>query len=443
MKKRYTLLLLVLCLGIITRTTAQLNELLKRIKTTQRSPTDAQQHQVIDKSDDQQASGAIISVRYRDKLGKLKTVKAKTKKLSLKRKKPKKSSKLKKNKGLVTKQKLRKKKKKGSKLSFQTLLPTTPVATDVIYEYEYDDEYEYEDYDYYDAPQNDVIIPVFGPNDHDPHHSVPVRIHEDHRPHSFGHNKPHYNRNPHHTNKHHDKKPGYSHVTVETPAYRYNIENYGESHHGYGHQNRPKGAYTPHVKHGYEEQSNYRPQFGYPKKIYPEKPHYPPPKPYYPQPEPHYPINPYHHQPPPSHGYPHQEEIFLTPYAPQPKPYYIQDPYHHYHPDPYPAQHHYPPKPLPPLYHKIPPPIHEAVVVHQEAAPYQHRYGNYHRRPHPSYHHQAPVHHAPPTLDEVLVPLPTAVVDGRAYGADLVGNFEHHTGSFGPDGFYANYYDEK
>ena len=34
-------------------------------------------------------------------------------------------------------------------------------------------------------------------------------------------------------------------------------------------------------------------------------------------------------------------------------------------------------------------------------------------------------------------------VDGRAYGSDLVGNFDQHTGNFGPSGFYANFYDEK
>ena len=34
-------------------------------------------------------------------------------------------------------------------------------------------------------------------------------------------------------------------------------------------------------------------------------------------------------------------------------------------------------------------------------------------------------------------------LDGRAYGADYVGAFEHHTGTLGPFGFYANFYDEK
>ena len=59
------------------------------------------------------------------------------------------------------------------------------------------------------------------------------------------------------------------------------------------------------------------------------------------------------------------------------------------------------------------------------------------------------------------MPLEEGEVDGRAFGADLVGGFDHHTGlwphdimidkvllfsfsgEFGPFGFYANYYDQK
>ena len=50
-----------------------------------------------------------------------------------------------------------------------------------------------------------------------------------------------------------------------------------------------------------------------------------------------------------------------------------------------------------------------------------------------------------PSVSPLIVPTPHAAprIDGRAYGADLVGNFDHHTGSLGPFGFYANYYDEK
>ena len=36
-----------------------------------------------------------------------------------------------------------------------------------------------------------------------------------------------------------------------------------------------------------------------------------------------------------------------------------------------------------------------------------------------------------------------ARIDGVAYGLDRVGNFNHHTGTLGPFGFYANFYDEK
>ena len=32
---------------------------------------------------------------------------------------------------------------------------------------------------------------------------------------------------------------------------------------------------------------------------------------------------------------------------------------------------------------------------------------------------------------------------GLAYGLDYVGTFRHHTGTLGPFGFYANFYDEK
>ena len=36
-----------------------------------------------------------------------------------------------------------------------------------------------------------------------------------------------------------------------------------------------------------------------------------------------------------------------------------------------------------------------------------------------------------------------ARIDGVAYGLDYVGNFKHHTGTLGPFGFYANFYDER
>lgn len=93
MIKQNTLLLLLACLGSSNRTKAQINELSKH----EGSLADDQLSQAVERSEDQQTSSAIISVRYRDKFGKLKTVKAKTSKL--KRKKPKKSSKLRKNKG--------------------------------------------------------------------------------------------------------------------------------------------------------------------------------------------------------------------------------------------------------------------------------------------------------------------------------------------------------
>jgi len=419
-----TVFLLLACLGSSNRTKAQTNEL--PVLGTRVS--DAQLSQPLETSDDQHTASAIISVRYRDKFGKLKTVKAKTSKL--KRKKPKKSAKLRKNKGRLAKQKLRTKKK--PKLSFQTLLPSTPLVPDVVYDYDYGEEvveYEYE-YDYPAPtipiippvpPAEPTIIPVFGPGDHDPHHSVPVLIHEDHPPHPYGHPKPQY---PYHKKKHHGKNPGYSHVSVQTPGYSYNIEHHGDS--GYGHHN--KHTYGHHNKHTYGYHHN--PHHAQPHYSYHRKPNYG------------YHANPYQgyhgrheskicedHRPKfgcPEQSYhesPYYQPYHPPPYAPQPKPYYIKDPYHHYHPDPY------IPRPPPPLYHKIPPPRDEPVIVHQEADPFHHRHG--------------PVHHPPPILDDTLVPIPSGFVDGRAYGADLVGNFDQATGSFGPSGFYANYYDEK
>ena len=64
---------------------------------------------------------------------------------------------------------------------------------------------------------------------------------------------------------------------------------------------------------------------------------------------------------------------------------------------------------------------------------YDHAYG----------HH---VRHAPPPAPySGYVPVygPLGVHDhthGYAYGHDLIGPFDHHSGPFGPFGFYANFY---
>ena len=37
----------------------------------------------------------------------------------------------------------------------------------------------------------------------------------------------------------------------------------------------------------------------------------------------------------------------------------------------------------------------------------------------------------------------STLFQGQAYGHDLVGPFYHHSGPFGPFGFYANFFHEK
>ena len=55
--------------------------------------------------------------------------------------------------------------------------------------------------------------------------------------------------------------------------------------------------------------------------------------------------------------------------------------------------------------------------------------------------HVAP--HHPPPYTHGYVPHPLDHVEGQAYGHDLVGPFYHHSGPFGPFGFYANFFHEK
>ena len=92
---------------------------------------------------------------------------------------------------------------------------------------------------------------------------------------------------------------------------------------------------------------------------------------------------------------------------------------------------------------------------------YTHKYGHHHAGAsyaeghHHAYGHHAAVHdyapaygygHPPAPLPlpaphhHGFVPHPHDHVEGRAYGHDLVGPFYHHSGPFGPFGFYANFY---
>jgi len=84
-----------------------------------------------------------------------------------------------------------------------------------------------------------------------------------------------------------------------------------------------------------------------------------------------------------------------------------------------------------------------------------HSYGHAHKHgyQHQGYHHNHGYEHGYEHLDHLPHPVPYAgyvpvygphgVHDhahGYAYGHDLIGPFDHHTGPFGPFGFYANFY---
>jgi len=66
---------------------------------------------------------------------------------------------------------------------------------------------------------------------------------------------------------------------------------------------------------------------------------------------------------------------------------------------------------------------------------YEHEYGH---------HHGAPIHHPLPHHAKGYVPVYGPGyhdhIAGYAHGHDAIGPFYHHTGAFGPFGFYANFY---
>jgi len=49
----------------------------------------------------------------------------------------------------------------------------------------------------------------------------------------------------------------------------------------------------------------------------------------------------------------------------------------------------------------------------------------------------------PPPPYHGYVPHPLDQVEGKAFGHDLVGPFYHHSGPFGPFGFYANFFHDR
>ena len=82
-------------------------------------------------------------------------------------------------------------------------------------------------------------------------------------------------------------------------------------------------------------------------------------------------------------------------------------------------------------------------VGHGYADGYHHAYGHHVAHDYaPAYgygHPPAPLH-LPAPHHHGFVPQPHDHVEGRAYGHDLVGPFYHHSGPFGPFGFYANFF---
>jgi hypothetical protein len=92
-----------------------------------------------------------------------------------------------------------------------------------------------------------------------------------------------------------------------------------------------------------------------------------------------------------------------------------------------------PPSPFQPPNHKVHPSYYRSP-------------NNFQAFPHPiprgptkPRHYIRPHHPHVPPLSEI--PIPQDAVVGKTHGSDFVGDFEHHTGSLGPFGFYANYFE--
>ena len=76
--------------------------------------------------------------------------------------------------------------------------------------------------------------------------------------------------------------------------------------------------------------------------------------------------------------------------------------------------------------------IGRVIRIFSSTSGYEHGYEHLDHLPHPI-----------PYAGYVPVYGPHGVHDhahGYAYGHDLIGPFDHHTGPFGPFGFYANFY---
>ena len=126
----------------------------------------------------------------------------------------------------------------------------------------------------------------------------------------------------------------------------------------------------------------------------------------------------------PPHSHHHQESFFQ---------FQQQNPsrYHDYHSHVPPL----PPSPFQPPNHKVDPPYYRSPNSFRTFPhPLQ-------RGPPKPRHYIRPHQPHVPHPSEIPVPLPQDAVVGKTHGSDFVGDFEHHTGSLGPFGFYANYFE--
>ena len=225
-------------------------------------------------------------------------------------------------------------------------------------------------------PSQDRVIPVFGLHNHDKYSASPVLLH-DHPP-------PNHHNQPHH-------KPGGYHVSVDTPSFRYNIEQYGEAP-SYGHYEPPPqpsyGHYEPPPPPKYGHYEPPPPSYGhYERPPPPNYDHYKPPPPSY-----------GHYEPPPPPQYGHYEPTYKYGHSEHHSPKYSHDA-----PPPPKYSHHEPP----PTYDPYIPKYHEHQVLKHHGGPYRPKFGYPKPIPHQAYqaHHPYP----PPQHDPYPPPPPPPV----------------------------------
>lgn len=365
--------LLSTCLWVSSLTTAEQNGHKDLERARKNVATDAAdfKHQDSLSDDDQQTDSAIISVNYRDKTGRLRRIKGNADRLVLRRKKPQQTSQLKKNRGRLAAQQIRKEKRKKPKIGKS--VPTRAIQQDYFYDYDYQDYLydEYSDYDYF--RQNEVVQT-----------SEQLRAINPVGGYTRGHHDPY--------------TPGYSHV--DYPPHRYEVKHYSEP------QQTKQGYYRQPYQDTYKPDSNYveeifpnvfiekdfpdhgyhRPKFGYPK----EHPvsHYPDP------------TQVDYHPPHVKHGYTKYKENHES-YHHETQPYPVKQ----YHEPHYEAEHYHDPYYTKPLY--IPekdyhPEPRYNPEQNYAPDPYYTQDTQYHHEPHyvPEYNHSPkPIHSPEPYYD--------------------------------------------